>query len=236
MPEPSLTGNDGPRARARERAVRLFCFLVAAGLLGLAFACDSAAVSLVREQANGWGRWLAGRVSYWGDWYGILALGVSIWLIGKRPQFAFLRKLALLMGLCASIAGLSANGIRAMTGRARPFAQAAPGWFGPREGMRLWARGARDYQSFPSAHTSVVAGFLAPVALLSLGQRRRRLRVCGVGVAIGGTALMGWARVWAGAHHVSDVVAASLLGVLVGWAVLRSPRISRRFTFPAPPH
>jgi membrane-associated phospholipid phosphatase len=202
------------------------------GLLWCAFLWDAQVVALVRENANGTGRWFAGRVSAWGDWYGVLAIGVVLWGWGKKTGALGLQRLALLMGLCASIAGLSANGIRAVSGRARPFSESAPGWYGPVKGLRLWTTGARDFQSFPSAHTSVVAGFLVPLALVSL--RNRRWRLGAVMVAFGGTALMAWARVWVGAHHLSDVTAAVLLGLASGLFVLRHPRLSQGFAFWAP--
>ena len=184
--------------------------------MGLAFRVDPAVVALVRTDSQGWSRWAAGRVSYWGDWYGVLALGLAAWFWGRRQGRDGVQRLLVLMGLCAAISGLGANVIRAATGRARPFAQAAPGWYGPSQGLRF-AKNARDYQSFPSAHTAVVAGFFAPLGLAAL--RKRRLAL--VGVALGGTVTMMWARVWIGAHHVSDVCAAAFLGWALGWAILR---------------
>jgi len=191
--------------------------VLAGGLvLGLAFRVDPAVVDFVRTDSQGWSRWVAGRVSYWGDWYGVLALGLAAWFWGRRQGRHGVQRLLVLMGLCAAISGLGANVIRATTGRARPFAQAAPGWYGPSQGLRF-AKNARDYQSFPSAHTAVVAGFFAPLGLAALRKRRYAL----VGVALAGTALMMWARVWIGAHHVSDVCASAFLGWALGWAILR---------------
>ncbi|MEY5026896.1 MAG: superfamily [Verrucomicrobiota bacterium] len=186
------------------------------GLLGLAFCLDAWGVEWVRAEANGWGKWFAGRVGYWGDWFGIVALGLLGWLVGRLRKNAGMQRLVLLMGVCAALSGVSANVIRACTGRARPFSQSAPGWYGVTHGARL-SKSAHEFQSFPSAHTAVVAGFLAPLAWACLGDRRRGRAWLGVGVALGGILLMGWARVWAGAHHFSDVTASSLLGGLWGW-------------------
>jgi membrane-associated phospholipid phosphatase len=219
--EPSLNENSQPQPLGKRVLGVLFFLGVAGLLLWGAFRWDAYVVTLVRENANGTGRWLAGRISYWGDWYGVLAIGVVLWWAGKKWRSPEWRRLVLLMGLCSVIAGLSANKIRALTGRARPFTEAAPGWYGPAKGARFWTKGARDFQSFPSAHTSVVAGFFAPLALVALRSRRRVWRWLGVAVAFSGTALMAWARVWAGAHHLSDVTAASLLGLVVGVFVLR---------------
>ena len=211
-------------ARNRLSFFALGGFAVAGGVvMVLAFAVDAAFVAWVRADSTGWSRWLAGRVSYWGDWYGVLAVGLVLWWRARRQARKDLQKLLLLMGACAAISGLGANVIRATTGRARPFAQAAPGWYGPSQGLRF-AKNARDYQAFPSAHTAVVAGFCAPLGLVA----RRRRRYAIFAVALAGTALMMWARVWVGAHHVSDVCAAALLGWTFGWFTLRRGGVDSR--------
>lgn len=228
----SSTQENTTQYRSRRSGLVALCWTGAAlGLLWAAFLADSGIVELVRVHASGWSRWLAGRVSYWGDWYGVVAIGVLIWLAGRRQGREAVRRLVLVMGLCAAVSGISANVIRAVSGRARPFTEAAPGWYGPGPGLKVWSRGARDYQSFPSAHTSVVSGFFAPLALVALRSRRRRLRVFGVIAAFGGTSLMAWARVWAGAHHLSDVLAASMLGLVTGMILLRKGSRFRGFAF-----
>ena len=60
-------------------------------------------------------------------------------------------------------------------------------------------------------------GFFAPLGLVA----RRRKRYGLLSLALAGTALMMWARVWIGAHHLSDVCAAAGLGWALGWVVLR---------------
>lgn len=206
-----------------------WCFrilvFVAAVLVGAAFLLDQRAVEFVREQANGWGKWFAGRVSFWGDFPGVMAIGLVAWGIARWRKNENCQRLVLLMGICASLAGLSANVVRAATGRARPFSQAAPGWYGVMAGARI-GKSAADFQSFPSAHTAVVAGFFAPLALLALRSRRRWVSVSGCSLAVAGTLLMAWARVWNGKHHLSDVMTSMILGVLVGVCVLR--RAERR--------
>ena len=210
-----------PRTLFQQNRLSLLVLWVAAALfsgliLALAFQVDATVVALVRTESVGWSRWLAGRVSYWGDWYGVVAVGMAVWFWGRRRGRVGVQRLLVLMGLCAAISGLGANVIRATTGRARPNTQAAPGWYGPAQGLRF-AKNARDFQSFPSAHTAVVAGFFAPLGLVARRRRRYGL-LC---LAIVGTALMMWARVWVGAHHLSDVCAAGALGWALGWIVLR---------------
>lgn len=192
----------------------------ALGLLALAFRLDAWGVELVRQNAHGWGKWLAGRVSYWGDWYGVLFLGGVAWGFARLRRNEGVQRLILLMGLCACLTGVTSNLVRGLTGRARPFTQAAPGWFGPSAGMRF-SKSAHEFQSFPSAHTAVVAGFFAPLAWVSVRSRRFRTALLGCLTAGGGMGLMAWARVWNGKHHLSDVLASCLLAMAVGMFLLR---------------
>lgn len=199
--------------------------LLAGGCLLAAFQVDASLLNFTRERSVGWSHWLAGRVSYWGDWYGVLGLGCGGWWWARRKGSSEWRRLFVIMGICAALAGIGANVVRSTTGRARPNAGAAPGWYGPAHGLRL-AKSAREFQSFPSAHTSVVAGFFAPLGLAAL--RRRRPGRGLFAVAVAGTVLMAWARVWVGAHHFSDVFAASVLG----WSIAGAVMGLRRFGTP----
>lgn len=200
-------------------------------LLGVAFSLDSWAVEWVRAEANGWGKWFAGRVGFWGDWFGVVAIGGAAWGVGRFRKNARIQRTVLLMGICAAVSGLSANVVRGISGRARPFSESAPGWYGPTKGARL-AKSSHQFQAFPSAHTAVVAGFFAPMALVCVRSRRSRKALLGCGVAFAGTALMAWARVWAGAHHISDVTASSLLGLWLAFWMLK--RSGHRLNSPPP--
>ena len=117
--------------------------------------------------------------------------------------------------------------IRTLSGRARPNGGAAAGWYGPSKGLRL-AKSSHAFQSFPSAHTGVVAGFCAPLGWVALRSRRRKSRLYSLGISLAGTALMAWSRVWVGAHHLSDVLAASLLGwgIALAWLHWRTPELT----------
>ncbi len=67
---------------------------------------------------------------------------------------------------------------------------------------------ATDY-SFPSNHTVVAAAMTAALFLIS-----RRLGF----IAAVATAVMGWSRVYVGAHYPHDVAAGLVVGVVVGFA------------------
>ena len=201
--------------------------LCAAVTLWGAFQMDAAVLELARHHSNGWSRGVARQVSLWGDWYGIAAIGLRGGGQARRRHAPQWKRLWLVMGICGALGGLGANVIRTLSGRARPNGGAAAGWYGPSKGLRL-AKSAHAFQSFPSAHTGVVAGFCAPLGWVALRSRRRKSLLLGLSLALSGTALMAWSRVWVGAHHLSDVLAASLLGwaIALVWLHYRTPDLT----------
>lgn len=193
------------------------------GCLGLAFAVDASVVAWVRKRGHGIGADFANWIGFWGDWYGVTAVALMLWAIAKLRRDATFQRLVLLMGVSALLSGASANVIRGVTGRTRPAAAAAEGWYGASHGL-MGAGGSRHaFQSFPSAHTAVVSGFFAPLGIMALGADRRRIRILSGFVFWGASGLMAWARVWTESHHPSDVVAGMALGLLAGFCLLRGP-------------
>jgi membrane-associated phospholipid phosphatase len=77
-----------------------------------------------------------------------------------------------------------------------------------------WIVGQHAYASFPSGHTSTVAG-----AVGGLFAIRRRWGFFMLWAIV----LVAWARIFALAHHLSDVTAAAVLGLAIGYWV--APRI-----------
>ncbi len=204
-----------------------FLIVVLLGFLGVRWSLewDAAGVEIVRTSAHGFWKRIAEQVSIWGDWYGVLTVGLLFWMVAKVSKSASLRSLIQVMALSAVLSGVTANVVRAATGRTRPFAVAAEGWYGPRYGLGLMGPG-HPFQSFPSAHTAVVAGFMAPLGWVSLRARRGRSRAMGLTVALGAMGVMAWARVWCGGHHLSDVLASCILGVVMGAVLLERKRQS----------
>ena len=133
--------------------------------------------------------------------------GVSLCL--RAPSWSRILTAMILAGI---IAGLASNLIKLGTGRVRPrVEQVAHGWYGPKHGDQ-WVSLRHDFQSFPSSHAACAFGFFWPLFL-----SRRWLGVAGLLLA----AAIAWSRVQLNAHHVSDVAAGALLGVLAGWLVWR---------------
>lgn len=174
-------------------------------LLGLAFFADPWCTGCFHLPAGTPLRDLASFISHWMDWPWVLGgVGVAILVAQVSRNFPVRRHLTALL-LAGAVIGVSATLIRCVTGRTRPSAPVAQGWYGPRHEGR-WLLGVRDYNAFPSGHTATVAGMAALLIV-----RRRRLAP----VAVALTVLVAWARLAVGAHRLSDVLAAVLVAALM---------------------
>ena len=148
-------------------------------------------------------------VSRFGDWPEHALLGLGLMALAQwRGDKKWTR--IILAGLIAlSIAGLTGRVIKISTGRARPSVKAEHLWNGPR------VSGSK-YHSFPSGHVDASMGFFG-VLLLS----RRRIGLACLPIPM----LIGFSRLYLGAHYLSDVVCGAALGILaalVVWHFARS--------------
>jgi membrane-associated phospholipid phosphatase len=100
--------------------------------------------------------------------------------------------------IALSIAGLTGRIIKISAGRARPSVKAEQMWNGPR-------MSGSKYHSFPSGHVDASVGFFA---VLLLANWRIGLPCLAIPLVIG------FSRMYLGAHYLSDVVCAAVLGVL----------------------
>jgi len=146
-------------------------------------------------------------------WHWLMVLAVAglacAWLSKRR---AWIRVLCAMI-MAASLAGLSADLLRGMTGRTRPYYREVPqGFYGVRHDSR-WLITKHAFNSFPSGHTAAITGFAVPL----LWWRRRLLLVI---VPLIGA--VGAARIYLGSHHLSDVLASVVLG---SWVAAWSRRL-----------
>jgi membrane-associated phospholipid phosphatase len=111
--------------------------------------------------------------------------------------------LAVGMGAAGLFAGIAAQIVKHIIGRARPEL-----WLGTAH----YAPGSST--SFPSGHT---VGAFALAGVLLFGARSMWLRVIAVALA----ALVGLSRVFAFRHWLSDVTASAVIGLVVAWVVWR---------------
>jgi len=151
-------------------------------------------------------------LSRYGDFPFLLAAGAVALAVSLRLRAASWSRILTAMILAGIIAGLASNVVKLGSGRVRPrVEQVAHGWYGPKHGDH-WVSLRHDFQSFPSSHAACAFGFFWPLFL-----SRRWLGAAGLFLA----AAIAWSRVQLNAHHVSDVAAGALLGMLAGWLVWR---------------
>lgn len=155
---------------------------------------------------------VARALSRYGDFPYLLGVALVVLAVMFKMGKKKLARVVVAMLLGSILAGLVSNVIKLGTGRVRPrVEEVAHGWHGPRFEDR-WVSLRHDYQSFPSSHAACAFGFIAPLFF-----SRRRWGVAGLMVAVA----IAWSRVQLNAHHISDVAAGALIGVLVGWLVWR---------------
>ena len=196
------TGNSAVTRRLTARLIVCMCF--AALALVLAFWFDSAAVESVRANQSREMKSFYRAVSWWGDWpshvvAGLIGAAVAH-LLGSRR---WIRVFVAMVVACA-IAGAVTRVVKIGAGRARPSVQVDAGWNGPRLSSK--------YHSFPSGHTAASTAFFGALAFASW-----RAGVLFLPVVL----LIAFSRMYMGAHHLSDIVGAAILGLAVAFFVTR---------------
>lgn len=161
---------------------------------------------VVRNQTPSLHAWMLA-ISRWGDWPAHVALGMIgatvSYLLGNR---GWMRIFIAMMIACA-LAGAAARVIKISVGRARPSVAAAAGWNGPSLRSKNHA--------FPSGHTAASMAFFAVPCFA-----RRRIGFLFLLVPL----LIAASRILLDAHYLSDVIFASMLGVLSAALVWRKAR------------
>jgi len=182
--------------------------LTAAGF----FAWDPPVLEAVRGGTGKSLRGLARFLSRYGDFPWLLGGGLAgllFCLKTKRREWARILTAMLVAGI---VAGLVSNVIKLGTGRVRPRVENVEhGWYGPTH-QGKWVSLRHDFQAFTSSHSACAFGFFFPLFL-----SRRLIGAVGLLVA----AAIAWSRVQLNAHHVSDVAAGAIVGILAGWFVWR---------------
>src|SRR5437868_1336973 len=138
-----------------------------------------------------------GKVSRFGDWFehfvlGILLLAIAWWRGSKKWTRIFLSML-----IALALAGAVGRVIKISTGRARPSVKTEQAWNGPRFSSK--------FQAFPSGHVAASTAFFA---VLFFANRRIGLACLPIPL------LIGFSRMYVVAHYLSDVVFATVLGIL----------------------
>jgi membrane-associated phospholipid phosphatase len=151
-------------------------------------------------------------VSRVGDWpahaiAGAIGLGIAF-AVGSRVWMQIF--LAMLIAL--ALAGVTARAIKIATGRARPSIKTEAHWTGPQFSSK--------YHAFPSGHTASSTAFFVALFLA-----RKKIGAPLLLIPI----LIALSRMIVGAHYLSDVTFAAILGVICAllvahWLSIRNPK------------
>jgi undecaprenyl-diphosphatase len=136
-------------------------------------------------------------VSLFGDWPSHTAVGLILLGVAWRRRSHEWMRIFLAMLIAMSLAGVAGHVIKRTIPRPRPSVHAEFRWGGPRFSSK--------YHAFPSGHVGASSAFFGTLFLA-----RRRLGLACIPIPI----LIGFSRMYIGAHYLSDVVCAAALGIL----------------------
>jgi len=180
----------------------LFGIGIAATAIVVSFHFDDSVREFMMEHQNPAMRNFMRYVSLVGDWPTHTAVGlVLLGLAWRRGSEAWTR-IFLAMLLAMMLTGVAGTVIKRTVPRARPSVHTETRWGGPRFSSK--------YHSFPSGHVGASTAFFG-VLLIA----RRRIGLACLPIPI----LIGLSRMYIGAHYLSDVVCAAVLGFLCALVV-----------------
>ena len=136
-------------------------------------------------------------VSLFGDWPSHVAVGLLLLAIAWIRDSKRWIRIFLAMLIAMSLAGMTGHVIKRTIPRPRPSVHADMRWGGPRFSSK--------YHSFPSGHVDASTAFFCSLFLAN-----RRIGLACFPIPI----LIGLSRMYLGAHYLSDVVCAAVLGIL----------------------
>ncbi len=182
----------------------LIGIVIAAIAIAASFYFDGSVRDFMAQHENRAMRSFMRYVSLFGDWpshvaLGLLGLGIAWWRGSKKWTRIFLAML-----LAMAIAGIAGHVIKRTVPRARPSVQSELHWGGPRFSTK--------YHAFPSGHVAASTAFFGVLIFA-----RRRIGVACLPIPI----LIGFSRMYIGAHYLSDVVCAAVLGIFCAMILWR---------------
>ena len=143
-------------------------------------------------------------VSRWGDWPSHVVVGFALVGIARLRNNKKWVRIFLSMLIACAVAGAAARILKISVGRARPSVEIEEIWSGPRLSSK--------YHAFPSGHASSSTAFFAVLFFVNW-----RIGVACLPIPL----LIAASRMYVGAHYLSDVIAAALLGILAAFLVSR---------------
>jgi len=175
----------------------LIGIVIAAVALAAAFHFDDTVRDFIAQHQSPVMRKFMRNVSLFGDWPSHIALGLLLLGIAWRRQSKKWMRIFLSMLVAMAIVGVAGTVIKRTIPRARPSVKSELRWGGPRFSTK--------YHAFPSGHVVASTAFFGVLILA-----RRRVGFACLPIPI----LIGLSRMYLGAHYLSDVVCAAVLGTL----------------------
>ena len=169
---------------------------IAALAIALGFYFDDTVRDFMAEHQTSALRSFMRYVSLFGDWPLHVALGLLLLAIAWMRDSKKWTRIFLAMLIAMSLAGLTGNVIKRTIPRPRPSVHTDMRWGGPRFSSK--------YHSFPSGHVDASTAFFCTLFLAN-----RRIGLACFPIPI----LIGLSRMYLGAHYLSDVVCAAVLGI-----------------------
>ncbi len=170
---------------------------IAATAVALSFHFDSSVRDFMMQHQSRAMRDFMRYVSLFGDWPSHIALGLILlgiaWIRASKKWM----RIFLAMLVAMSIAGVTGHVIKRTIPRPRPSVKTEIHWGG--------SRFSSKYHSFPSGHVGASTAFFCTLFLAN-----RRIGLVCLPIPI----LIAFSRMYIGAHYLSDVVCAAILGAL----------------------
>jgi membrane-associated phospholipid phosphatase len=170
---------------------------IAATAIALSFHFDNSVREFIAQHQSRAMRNFMRYVSLFGDWpshaaLGLLLLGIA-WIFDSKKWM----RIFLAMLVAMSIAGVTGHVIKRTIPRPRPSVKTEIHWGG--------SRFSSKYHSFPSGHVGASTAFFCALFFAN-----RRIGLACLPIPI----LIAFSRMYIGAHYLSDVVCAAILGIL----------------------
>ena len=176
-----------------------------------AFLLDQATANWINTHSSPELKQMMRMVSRVGDWpaHAIAgAMGIAIAFAAGSKAWM---KIFLAMLLALAIAGVTTRAIKIATGRARPSVKTEARWNGPQLSSK--------YHAFPSGHTASSTAFFVALFLA-----RKKIGAPLLLIPI----LIALSRMIVGAHYLSDVTFAAIIGVICAFLAVSWLSIDHR--------
>jgi membrane-associated phospholipid phosphatase len=170
---------------------------IAAMAIAVAFYFDDTVWNFIRQHQSRGMRDLMHNVSRFGDWPSHVALGLVLLGIAWRRGSKKWGRVFLAMLIAMALGGVAGHVIKRAIPRARPSVKSEIHWGG--------SRFSAKYHAFPSGHVAASTAFFGVLIFA-----RRGIGLACLPIPI----LIGFSRMYIGAHYLSDVVCAAVLGFL----------------------